>query len=253
MSERLGGKVAFISGGARGLGASHARHLAREGARVVIGDLLHDQGRALVNELTNELGAERALFVPLDVTDENAWQAAREQAEANFGPISILVNNAGIQKLGTVLDSTLKDFDAVVKVNLNGTFLGTKVIAPSLIRAGGGSIINVSSIAGLIGLPNTVGYVAAKWAVRGITKAAALELGPHRIRVNSIHPGRIVTDLTAGLNAPIRPNQLIKEPGQPEDVSNLVAFLASDESRFSTGVEFIVDGGRYVGENIAVE
>ncbi|HVR50311.1 MAG TPA: glucose 1-dehydrogenase [Pseudorhodoferax sp.] len=244
MSQRLIGKVAFISGGARGLGASHARRFVREGARVVIGDLLEQPGRALAAEL----GAEHALFVRLDVTDEASWQFALEQAEARFGPISILVNNAGIQKLGGVLDSTLEDFDAVVQVNLNGTFLGTKVVAPSLIRAGGGSIINVSSIAGMLGLPNTVGYVAAKWAVRGITKATALELAPHHIRVNSIHPGRIVTELTAGLNAPIRPNQLIKEPGQPEDISNLVAFLASDESRFSTGSEFIVDGGRYVGE-----
>lgn len=244
MSQRLIGKVAFISGGARGLGASHARRFVREGARVVIGDLLEQPGRALAAEL----GAEHALFVRLDVTDEASWQFALEQAESRFGPISILVNNAGIQKLGSVLDSTLEDFDAVVQVNLNGTFLGTKVVAPSLIRAGGGSIINVSSIAGMLGLPNTVGYVAAKWAVRGITKATALELAPHHIRVNSIHPGRIVTELTAGLNAPIRPNQLIKEPGQPEDISNLVAFLASDESRFSTGSEFIVDGGRYVGE-----
>ncbi|EER57754.1 short-chain dehydrogenase/reductase SDR [Acidovorax delafieldii 2AN] len=249
MSQRLGGKVAFVSGGARGLGASHARRFVREGARMVIGDLLETEGRALAAEL----GADRALFVPLDVTSEASWLHAREQAEAAFGPISILVNNAGIQKLGTVLDSTLEDFDAVVQVNLNGTFLGTKTIAPSLIRAGGGSIINVSSIAGMLGLPNTVGYVAAKWAVRGITKASALELAQHHIRVNSIHPGRIVTDLTAGLNAPIRPNQLIKEPGAPEDVSNLVAFLASDESRFSTGVEFIVDGGRYVGESDPVQ
>lgn len=249
MSERLQGKVAFISGGARGLGASHARRFVREGAKVVIGDLLEAEGQALVAEL----GEDVALFVPLDVTVEASWQAALALAEARFGAISILVNNAGIQKLGTVLNSSLEDFDAVVRVNLNGTFLGTKVIAPSLIKAGGGSIINVSSIAGMLGLPNTVGYVAAKWAVRGITKASALELGIHHIRVNSIHPGRIVTELTKGLDSPIRPNQLIKEPGAPQDISNLVAFLASDESRFSTGSEFIVDGGRYVGENISVQ
>jgi 3alpha(or 20beta)-hydroxysteroid dehydrogenase len=248
MSERLKGKVAFISGGARGLGASHARRLVREGAVVIIGDILEEEGRALVSEL----GTDSALFVRLDVTSEASWQTAAEAGEARFGPISILVNNAGIQKLGTVLTSSLEEFDDVVKVNLNGTFLGTKVIAPSLIKAGGGSIINVSSIAGMLGLPNTVGYVAAKWAVRGLTKASALELGEYHIRVNSIHPGRIVTDLTKGLDSPIRPNQLIKEPGVPEDISNLVAFLASDESRFSTGSEFIVDGGRYVGENISV-
>ncbi|WP_443678767.1 SDR family oxidoreductase [Paraburkholderia unamae] len=236
--------MAFVSGGARGLGASHARRFVAEGGRVVIGDLLDREGEALVAEL-----GEAARYVHLDVIDEASWQVAREAAEAAFGPLSILVNNAGIQKLGSTLDSSLEDFDAVVKVNLHGTFLGTKTIAPSLIAAGGGSIINVSSIAGMIGLPNTVGYVAAKWAVRGLTKASALELGPHKIRVNSIHPGRIVTELTAGLNSPIRPNQLIREPGQPQDVSNLVAFLASDESRFSTGCEFIVDGGRYVGEN----
>ncbi|CAG9268070.1 SDR family oxidoreductase [Paraburkholderia unamae] len=244
MSRRFEGKVAFVSGGARGLGASHARRFVAEGGRVVIGDLLDREGEALVAEL-----GEAARYVHLDVIDEASWQVAREAAEAAFGPLSILVNNAGIQKLGSTLDSSLEDFDAVVKVNLHGTFLGTKTIAPSLIAAGGGSIINVSSIAGMIGLPNTVGYVAAKWAVRGLTKASALELGPHKIRVNSIHPGRIVTELTAGLNSPIRPNQLIREPGQPQDVSNLVAFLASDESRFSTGCEFIVDGGRYVGEN----
>lgn len=249
MTERFKGKVAFVSGGARGLGASHSRRFVEEGGRVVIGDILLEEGRALAQEL----GAENALFVELDVTKEASWIAAREKAEAAFGPISILVNNAGIQKLGTTLDSSLEDFDAVVQVNLNGTFLGTKIIGPSLIKAGGGSIINVSSIAGMIGLPNTVGYVAAKWAVRGITKASALELAPHHIRVNSIHPGRIVTDLTAGLNSPIRPNQVIKEPGRPEDISNLVAFLASEESRFSTGVEFIVDGGRYVGESDPVK
>jgi 3alpha(or 20beta)-hydroxysteroid dehydrogenase len=249
MTERFKGKVAFVSGGARGLGASHSRRFVQEGGRVVIGDILLEEGRALAQEL----GAGKALFVELDVTKEQSWIAAREKAEAAFGPISILVNNAGIQKLGTTLDSSLEDFDAVVQVNLNGTFLGTKIIGPSLIKAGGGSIINVSSIAGMIGLPNTVGYVAAKWAVRGITKASALELAPHHIRVNSIHPGRIVTDLTAGLNSPIRPNQVIKEPGRPEDISNLVAFLASEESRFSTGVEFVVDGGRYVGESDPVK
>ncbi|WP_144113961.1 SDR family oxidoreductase [Paraburkholderia sp. BCC1886] len=243
-SQRFTGKVAFVSGGARGLGASHSKRFVAEGGRVVIGDILDEQGEALVRVL-----GSAARFVHLDVTDESSWRDARSAAEAAFGPVSILVNNAGIQKLGSTLDSTLEDFDAVVKVNLNGTFLGTKTIAPSLIEAGGGSIINVSSIAGMLGLPNTVGYVAAKWAVRGLTKASALELGPHHIRVNSIHPGRIVTDLTAGLSSPIRPNQLIKEPGRPEDVTNLVAFLASDESRFSTGCEFIVDGGRYVGEN----
>lgn len=250
MSERFTGKVAFVSGGARGLGASHSRRFVQEGGRVVIGDLLEQEGRQLAEQLG---GPEKALFVPLDVTRESSWEQAREDAEQAFGPISILVNNAGIQKLGTVLDSTLEDFDAVVQVNLHGSFLGIKVIAPSLIRAGGGSIINISSIAGLIGLPNTAGYVAAKWGVRGLTKAAALELAAHGIRVNSIHPGRIVTDLTAGLDSPIRPNQLIKEPGRPEDISNLVAFLASDESRFSTGVEFIVDGGRYVGESAPVQ
>lgn len=249
MTERLKGKTAFISGGARGLGASHARRFVKEGARVVIGDILAKEGQALAHEL----GAHKALFVTLDVTDEASWIAARDAAENAFGPVSILVNNAGIQKLASTLDSSLEDFDAVVKVNLNGTFLGTKIMGPSLIEAGGGSIINVSSIAGMMGLPNTVGYVAAKWAVRGITKASALELAPHHIRVNSIHPGRIVTDLTAGLNSPIRPNQVIKEPGRPEDVSNLVAFLASDESRFSTGCEFIVDGGRYVGESDPVK
>ncbi|SDV48909.1 SDR family oxidoreductase [Chitinasiproducens palmae] len=244
MSRRFEGKVAFVSGGARGLGASHSRRFVAEGGKVVIGDLLDEQGQALAREL-----GDAARYVHLDVTDEQSWQAAREAAEAAFGPVSILVNNAGIQKLGTTLDTSLEDFDEVVRVNLNGTFLGTKIIGPSLIRAGGGSIINVSSIAGMFGLPNTVGYVAAKWAVRGLTKASALELAPYHIRVNSIHPGRIVTDLTAGLNSPIRPNQLIKEPGRPDDISNLVAFLASDESRFSTGAEFIVDGGRYVGES----
>ncbi|VFR51282.1 3-oxoacyl-[acyl-carrier protein] reductase [plant metagenome] len=245
MTQRLLGKTAFISGGARGLGASHARRFVQEGARVVIGDLLDGEGEALAAEL----GAENARYVHLDVTEESSWVAARAAAETAFGPVSILVNNAGIQKLGPITDTPLEDFDAVIQVNVHGTFLGTKVIGPSLIQAGGGSIINVSSIAGLIGLPNTAGYVAAKWAVRGFTKASALELAPHGIRVNSIHPGRIVTELTAGLNSPIRPNQLIKEPGRPADISNLVAFLASEESRFSTGVEFIVDGGRYVGES----
>jgi 3alpha(or 20beta)-hydroxysteroid dehydrogenase len=244
VTQRFVGKTALVSGGARGSGASHSRRFVAEGGKVVIGDLLVDEGQALASAL-----GDAARFVHLDVTDEGSWRAARQEAEAAFGPISILVNNAGIHQLGGILDTSLSDFNDVVSVNLNGTCVGTKTIAPSLIEAGGGSIIYVSSIAGMIGLLDIASYVAATWAIRGLTKASAFELGQFNIRVDSIHPGRIATNLPANLNGAIRDNQLIKEPGRLEDVSNLVAFLASDESRFSTGVEFIVDGGRYLGES----
>ncbi|GAC70973.1 SDR family oxidoreductase [Gordonia soli] len=240
--DTLDGGVVLISGGARGMGAAHARAIVDAGGRVVVGDIDVDGVRSVADSL-----GDAARAVELDVTDESHWARAVAEA-ADLGPVHGLVNNAGIFGTGSVLDAELDDFQAVQRVNVDGTLLGIRAVAPVLRDAGGGSIVNVSSIAGLIGIHDRAAYVTAKWAVRGLTHAAAIDLGEWHIRVNSIHPGRIATPFIDGLDSQILPNQIIKEPGQAEDVSALVVFLLSDASRFSTGSEFIADGGRFVGE-----
>lgn len=236
---RVDGKVALISGGARGIGAEDARLLIEEGAQVVIGDVLDDEGTATAKEL----GAE---YVHLDVREYDQWQAAVGTAQERFGKLDVLVNNAGV-----VNGSLLRTFDhrqwqRILDVNLTGTFYGMQAATDAMIAAGGGSMINMSSIEGLRGTPWAHGYVASKWAVRGLTKSVALELAPHGIRVNSIHPGMIRTPLTENLPADMVPIPL-GAPGQPIDVATFVLFLASDESRFATGAEFVVDGGTVQG------
>jgi 3alpha(or 20beta)-hydroxysteroid dehydrogenase len=236
---RVDGKVALISGGARGIGAADARLLVAEGARVVIGDILDEEGTTLAKEL----GAE---YVHLDVTQYDQWQAAVGTATSRFGRLDVLVNNAGI-----VNGSLLQSFDhrrwqQILDVNLTGTFFGMQACTDAMIAAGGGSMINMSSIEGLRGTPWAHGYVASKWAVRGLTKSVALELAPHGIRVNSIHPGMIRTPMTEKLPADLVPIPL-GTPGQPIDIAHFVLFLASDESRFATGAEFVVDGGTVQG------
>ncbi|WP_422746852.1 glucose 1-dehydrogenase [Mycobacterium sp. WMMD1722] len=234
---RVDGKVALISGGARGMGAEHARALVAEGAKVVIGDILDDEGKALAHEL----GAS-ARYVHLDVTSAQEWDAAVATAVNDFGALNVLVNNAGIVALGKIGAFDMAKWQNVLDVNLTGTFLGMQASVEAMKTAGGGSIINVSSIEGMRGAVMVHPYVASKWAVRGLSKSAALELGPHQIRVNSIHPGFIRTPMTKFF-----PDDMLTiplgRPGQPDEVSSFVVFLASDESRYATGAEFVMDGG----------
>jgi 3alpha(or 20beta)-hydroxysteroid dehydrogenase len=234
---RVTGKVALVSGGSRGIGAASARALAAEGARVVIGDILDDEGNALVKEL-----GDAARYVHLDVTSEAAWTAAVQAAVTEFGQLNVLFNNAGIANGAMLQHFKLEKWQHILDVNLTGPFLGMRAAADALIAAGGGSIINTSSIEGLRGTPWAHGYVASKWGLRGLTKSVALELAPHGIRVNSLHPGLIRTSITEGI-----PDDMIPIPlgraGQPEDVASFVVFLASDESSYATGAEFVMDGG----------
>lgn len=238
---RVDGKVALISGGARGMGAAHARLLVAEGASVVIGDILDDDGRALADEL-----GDAARYVPLDVSDPDRWTAAVGVATEEFGKLDVLVNNAGIVNGAPLQKLSLEKWRAVLDVNLTGTFLGMRAAVDPMIAAGGGSIINVSSVEGLRGAPFAHGYVASKWGVRGLAKSAALELGPHNIRVNSLHPGLIRTPMTEGI-----PDDLVTipmgRPAESDEVATFVLFLASDESKYSTGSEYVVDGGLVTG------
>ncbi|WP_350348924.1 glucose 1-dehydrogenase [Agromyces sp. G08B096] len=238
---RVQDKVALISGGARGMGASHARLLVQEGAKVVIGDLLDAEGEALAAEL-----GENARYVHLDVTDFAQWQAAVQVAVDEFGGLDILVNNAGIANFGSIEEYTLEAWDKIILINLTGVFYGIKAAIEPLKASGKGSIINVSSTAGLQGYEALPGYNAAKFGVRGLTKNAALDLGKYNIRVNSVHPGSIRTPMTEGLDAS-QSHVALHRQGEPIELSNLVLFLASDESSFSTGAEFVADGGETAG------
>lgn len=234
---RVEGKVVLISGGARNIGGASARALVAEGAKVVIGDLLDDEGK----ELADELG-DSARYVHLDVTSDDDWRAAVALAVSEFGRLNVLFNNAGIFNGGPLNRYKSAQWQEMLDVNLTGPFLGMRAATDALIAAGGGSIINTSSIEGLRGTPWAHGYVASKWGLTGLTKSAAMELAPHGIRVNSIHPGRISTPATDQMPADLIPIPLGR-PGRPEEVAAFVVFLASDESSFATGSEFVVDGG----------
>ncbi|WP_111512410.1 glucose 1-dehydrogenase [Mycobacterium kyogaense] len=238
---RVDGKVALISGGAQGMGAEDARALIAEGAKVVIGDILDEKGRALADEI-NAQTPDSIRYVHLDVTQADEWDAAVATALEAFGTLNVLVNNAGTVALGKIGEFDMAKWQRVIDVNLTGTFLGMQASVEAMKAAGGGSIINISSIEGLRGAVMVHPYVASKWAVRGLTKSAALELGPHNIRVNSVHPGFIRTPMTKFF-----PDDMLRiplgRPGQPDEVASFVVFLASDESRYSTGAEFVMDGG----------
>ena len=243
MSGRLEGKVALVSGGSRGMGAATVRLLHSEGASVVAGDILDDDGKALADEL-----GDRVRYVHLDVTSEDEWQAAVEQTEREFGKLDVLVNNAGILKFNTVADTPLEEFRQVLDVNLVGVFLGMKAGIPAMKRAGGGSIVNLSSTEGLGATVFCGAYTASKFGVRGLTKVGALEYGPDGIRCNSVHPGGIDTPMTRAVmdedgRKYVAKKVPLKRMGSAEDVANVIAFLASDESSYCNGGEFVVDGG----------
>ena len=245
---RLENKVALISGGARGMGAVEAKLFAGEGARVVIGDVLEDEGRRTEAEI-NESGGE-CVFVRLDVTSEESWQSAVSEAVDRFGKLDILVNNAGIYRTHNVTETTGEEWDQVMDINAKGVFLGTKAAIPAMRDSGGGSIVNISSVAGLVGNLMSSAYTASKGAVRLFTKSTAIQYARDGIRCNSVHPGTIVTDMTAGLLADeaYREDRINRTPigrlGMAEDVAYGVLFLASDEASFMTGSELVIDGGR---------
>jgi 3alpha(or 20beta)-hydroxysteroid dehydrogenase len=244
MAGRLDGKVALVSGAARGMGEAHARLFVAEGARVVLGDVLDEPGGKLAAEL-----GDAAHFLHLDVTQEDSWRRAVAAAGERYGRLDVLVNNAGILHFSRLEETALEDFERVVRVNQTGCFLGMKAAIPALRAAGGGSIVNVSSIAGLQGVWSGVSYTASKFAVRGMTKSAALELGADGIRVNSVHPGGVDTPMLDGLGqGPGYDDQPIARIGRPQEVAELVLWLASDASSYCTGAEFVVDGGATAGQ-----
>jgi 3alpha(or 20beta)-hydroxysteroid dehydrogenase len=238
---RFQGKVILISGGARGQGAAEARMLVAEGAKVVIGDLLEDEGRRLAAELGNA-----AVFVRHDVTEEAEWARAVAAAE-RLGGLHGMVNNAGIFIPRTLLETDAALFERHTRINQFGCFLGMKAVVGPMERAGGGSIVNISSVAGLRGSPGAFAYSATKWALRGMTKAAAIDLAPRRIRVNSVHPGPIDTEMIKIRGEEqnrLRTQQVpMKRMGTAEEVARLVLWLLSDESGYVTGAEISIDGG----------
>jgi 3alpha(or 20beta)-hydroxysteroid dehydrogenase len=248
---RLDGKVALISGAARGQGESEARLFVSEGARVVLGDVLDEAGEKVAAEL-----GDAALYQHLDVAREEDWQSIVSAATRHFGRLDVLVNNAGILHTESLEQTRVEDFMRVVHVNQLGVFLGMKTVVPAMRAAGGGSIINVSSNAGLEGISHMVSYVSTKWAVRGMTKTAALELAPAGIRVNSVHPGGVATPMilgdeaTASSTGEVMSGTPMRRMAEPGEIASLVLFLASDESSYSTGSEFVADGGMTAGHVI---
>ncbi|MET8430561.1 glucose 1-dehydrogenase [Nocardia sp. NPDC004860] len=242
---RLSGKTAIITGAAQGMGEAHARRFVAEGAQVVLTDLNEDRGRIVAAEL-----GDNALFLRHDVTSFADWQRVVADTESRFGRIDILVNNAGILgPISSILDIDEKDYLDVIAVNQNSQFYGMKAVIPSMQAAGGGSIVNISSVAGvvsIVGAPN-LAYVGSKFAIRGMTKHTAAEFGPQNIRVNSVHPGYIKTPMMAAATdadgGGISANVPLRRMADPDEVSQLVLFLASDESSYISGMEHIVDGG----------
>jgi cyclopentanol dehydrogenase len=245
--DRLKGKVALISGGARGQGAAEARLFVSEGAKLVIGDVLDDQCRRTADEINAKVSARSVIPLHLDVTRAADWRAAVESCQREFGGLDILVNNAGIYNVKGIDETSEEEWDSIVNINQKGVWLGMKHTVPAMRKRGAGSIINISSIYGLIGSPGSAAYHGTKGAVRLLTKSAALQYAPDKIRVNSIHPGAILTPMLDIIPAeelkPIIDATPLKRAAQPEEVGWCAVFLASDEASFVTGSELVVDGG----------
>jgi 3alpha(or 20beta)-hydroxysteroid dehydrogenase len=246
---RLEGKVALITGGARGMGKSHLRHFVAEGARVVFGDVRDDQGQYVAAKL----GEQSCRYLHLDVTSEDDWAVAVAATEETFGRLDVLVNNAGILTFAPIAEMALADFRRVLEVNAVGCWLGMKAVIDPMTRAGGGSIVNISSIEGFTGAAGLSAYSASKFAIRGMTKVAAAELAQFGIRVNSVHPGGVLTRMiveSAGVRSDgeaFLRSMPLGRFAEPVEISRLVAYLASDESSYSTGSEFVADGGLLAG------
>jgi len=264
---RLENKIAIITGSARGMGEAEARLFAAEGCRVILADVLDQEGK----EVAADIGAA-AHFVHLDVTDEAEWARALEECRATYGVPDILVNNAGVLRVAPLAETTKALLHEVLDINLVGPVIGMRVVGAAMAAAGRGSIVNVSSTGGLVGMSMIDAYVASKWALRGVTKAAAIELGPAGVRVNSLHPGGVATPMTGVigpvLGEPPAPGatdpdpalaaadersagQPIARTGRPIEIARLALFLASDESSYSTGSEFVADGGATAGQDLS--
>ena len=242
---RLENKVAIISGGSRGMGAVEAALFVQQGAKVLVGDVRDDEGRALVEKI----GAD-AVYAHLDVTSEDDWAAAVKKVTDRYGKLDILVNNAGVSARGTIEETSVEDWDRVMEINAKGVFLGTRAAIPEMRKAGGGSIVNISSQLGLVGMAeSSPQYQSSKGAVRIFTKSAAIQYAPEGIRVNSVHPGPIVTPMTESRRSDLATQQVMVSRiplgryGESEDVAYGVLYLASDESSFVTGGELVIDGG----------
>lgn len=239
---RLEGVIALVTGGARGMGAGEVRRMVEEGAKVMIGDVLDEEGQALADEI-----GDAVAFVHLDVSSSASWTDAVEATREAFGPISVLVNNAGIltqAPVDTIEEEVLR---RIYEVNLVGPFLGMQAVIPDMREAGKGSIVNIASASALIPMPMISAYSSSKWGLRGLSKCAAMELGPAGIRVNVIHPGAVRTPMTAGADEAMFEVYPLRRIGEPEDIGDAVVYLASDEASFVTGADLAVDGGMVLG------